>query len=888
MRTSQWVRAAEVFAEVVDLPQDQRPARIDSLCADDADLRAAVQRLLEQEARSDSAADIAMDIRAGMQQILSDWSQPVGLADGALLGNYRIIRTLGEGGMGQVYLAERDIDAGVQRVALKIPQHRPGPQFIERFRRERSILAGLGHPAIARLVDSGNLDDGRPFFAMEYVDGLPITDYCDRHRLGIGERLRLFLGALAAVQHAHENLVLHRDIKAANVLVGGDGHPRLLDFGIAKSVDAIADAVATQDGTRFFSLATAAPEQVSGGATGVTTDIYALGVLLYELVCGLPALDLKDMAPAQALQTITDRVPDTPATAVLAMAERDPERARLLATQRAHATALSLSRQCRGDLELILGRALRKSPRARYASADAFARDIQALLELRPIAQRHGDRWYRLGRFLRRHRAAVISLAAVLMFSGVYLGLAWRQAEALAVARDRAEARRAQAEQVTGFLVNLFRNADPTVARGSNPDAQQLLARGAASLQTELKDQPELRATLMSTLADIYLALNDFAKARQYAEQAVTIRNSMAEPDATAHRNSLEQLARVELAGAHYADALRLIDEALQGRALGLASDSFDLQLYALRASALDGNAQNKDALALYPQIEAEMRRRYGEHDAMTRSIQRRWSSSLAAAGRIDESRELAARAADSNTIDSFSNDPVAGRQAYDHAMVLRDAGDNDAAMSMAKEALRIYTIVYGEVHSETAAARNMIATIAQQQRQYDESARHFEQALAIVERLYPLNHPRRASAGFNVGLLHLFYRRDSAAALPYLQSAVDQGAVAMPDNHPNLAVFRLGLGQALRDRGDFTAARRELGAALRVFDELAAPRGRNQASAAGELACIELASGGDSAAASAKLEQSIAVLAREMAADHPKLARLEACRVRRASLTTQ
>jgi eukaryotic-like serine/threonine-protein kinase len=878
MRTSQWVRAAEAFAEIVELAPEQRHARLDVLCGEDAELRAAVQRLLDQEARSDSGTDLASGVSAGMQQALSDWSQSGQLIPGAQLGAYRVLRVLGEGGMGQVYLAERDIDSGVQRVALKIPQHRPGPQFIERFRRERSILAGLGHPAIARLVDSGTLGDGRPFFAMEYVDGLIITDYCDQHRFGIKQRLRLFISVLSAVQHAHENLVLHRDIKAANVLVGGDGLPRLLDFGIAKSVDAIADTAPTQDGARFFSMATAAPEQVSGGATGVATDIYALGVLLYELVCGLPALDISELAPSQALQAITDRIPDAPATALLALAQRDAERARRLAANRAQASALALSRQCRGDLELILARALRKSPRARYASVEAFARDLQALLELRPIAQRHGDRWHRIGRFVSRHRAATISLAAVLVFSGVYLWLAWHQAQALALARDRAEAGRAQAEQVTGFLVDLFRNADPTVARGSNPDAQQLLARGATSLQSELKDQPELRATLMSTLADIYLALNDFAHAREYAEQAMQIRDSIGRHEPQARRASLEQLTRVALAGARYEDALKLIDEALQGRALTGQSDDVDVQLHGLRASALNGNAQAEAALALYPQVEAELLRRFGPQDARTRSMQRRWSSALAAAGLSEQSAELARRAADGNVVSSYSNDPEAARQAYEQAMILRDAGDADAALEMAQEALRIRIVVFGEVHSETAAARNMLGTIAQLQERYDAAAGHFMDALAITEQLYPLNHPRRASANFNVGLLHLLYRVDSAAALPYLQSAVAQGAVAMPDDHPNLAIFRAALGQALRDLGDYPKARQQLQSALRTFVAVAAPRGRNQASVAGEIACIDLASGRAPIQAKAVLQRSIDVLTREMPAGHPKLVRLQSC----------
>lgn len=873
MRTTQWRRAADIFAELFDMPAAALAERMKAACGNDEDLLAAVQSLLEQERRPDEVVDLG----EGMAQALSDWSSAE-VQEGNSFGAYRVLRVLGTGGMGQVYLAERQIDGDVQRVALKVPQQRPGKQFIERFRRERSILAGLGHPAIARLVDSGTLSDGRPYFAMEYVDGIAITDYCDQHRLDLRQRLLLFLRVLPAVQHAHENLVLHRDIKAANVLVGNDGLPRLLDFGIAKSVDAFASHAPTLDGARFFSLASAAPEQVLGAATSVATDVYALGALLYELACGLTVLDLEGLAPGQALAAITERAPQPPDAAVLTLAANDAERAQALAACRATHSAAALARQLRGDLALILSCALRKTARTRYASVDAFARDIQALLDMRPIAQRHGDGLYRLGRFLRRHRVAVVSAAAVIAFSLVNLVLALRQADAVAQARDRAEAGRAQAEQVTAFLIDLFRNADPTVARGTTPDAKQMLARGASALQSQLGDQPGLRATLMATLADIYLALNDFPSARQHAEQARAIRAAAHLQDAAAERASLEQLTQVALAEARYTDALGFLDSALQGRTLTAVSDDTELRLFGLRASALSGNGDRQQALTIFTAVVAEASRRYGDNHPRTRALERSQSLTLFALGETERALALAHVAAGDDPVPTSSNDPDTFQQAFRQASVLRDEGDGVAAERIAREALRIATVVFGEWHTKTASAYTLLGTIAQVRLDYDAAAEDFARSRAIVEHLFPINHPRRASAAYNLGLLHLLYRRDTAAALPLLRSAVEQAAVSLPADHANLAIFRLALGQALHSQREYAEARALMADALHSLHAIDPEPGAKQASAAGEIACIDLYEGRAPDQARAALQEAIDLLRREQAAGAERLARLEAC----------
>ena len=297
-QVEEWKRAAQVFYAVVDLPPAERAERLALACVDDPRLRAAVEKLLAADERERGHTG------AGAVQLVADalqaWSGGGELAAGTEIGAYRCVRLLGSGGMGQVYLAERSIDGRTQQVALKLPQLRPGSEFLARFRRERAILVQLQHPAIARLIDAGELADGRPYLAMEYVDGVPITEYCRTRQLSLASRIRLVLGVLQALQHAHERLVLHRDIKSANILVDAGGQPRVLDFGIGKQLDDTPQI--TADSQRYFSLASAAPEQIRGEPNSAATDVYAVGVLLYQLLCGRSPLTLDEQNMHEALR----------------------------------------------------------------------------------------------------------------------------------------------------------------------------------------------------------------------------------------------------------------------------------------------------------------------------------------------------------------------------------------------------------------------------------------------------------------------------------------------------------------------------------------------------------------------------------------------------------
>lgn len=517
--TEFWRRARQLFLEASTLPLSERDAFLDTADAGE-DVVEAVRRLLR---RHDDGTDPQLAIApTDLAVVFVAALEQAGPHTVPMLGEFRIERVLGEGGMGRVYLAVRESGEVVQRVALKVvPLAAHQPRLIEQLRRERAILAGLEHPHIARLIDSGELPDGRPYFAMEYVDGVPLLRYCDEARLDLRARITLFLHVCEAVSYAHRRLVLHRDLKDSNILVDARGLPRLLDFGIAKSLQDT-QARDTTQGQNYFSLRAAAPEQIRGEATTVATDVYGLGCVLYELLSGSLPFDLTRDKGNALLQRILEQPPPLMSVAVTTIPTDTAAQQRSLGSSEALASAL------RGDLDAVVARTLRKAMAERYASVDHLVADLRNVLAQRPIAERASERWYRLRMLLRRHRltagvAAVLGLAVLTLAA-----LSIVQSLHVAAERDRAVAaletarlQRDHAQQVTDFLVNAFQAADRE-GLTKNLTAVKLLDNAAAALERDsTRMEPALRATLAQTLSHLFyllqrkpeaMRLGDFAR----------------------------------------------------------------------------------------------------------------------------------------------------------------------------------------------------------------------------------------------------------------------------------------------------------------------------------------------------------------------------------------
>jgi eukaryotic-like serine/threonine-protein kinase len=874
-----WLRAKALFGDVVTLPADERAGVLDARCGGDAQLRQFVETLL----RSNDALPTGRSesLQSGLGAVLDRavrqaWPR---IAPGRRFGAFAVVEEIGRGGMGIVYLAERHDGKVAQRVALKlVPPEVLHGEAAQRLARERRLLAALEHPHIARLIDAGEDASGIPYFAMEYVQGVSITAHCDQLALPLAERLRLFLQVCAAVQYAHANLIVHCDIKAGNILVSGGGLPKLLDFGIAHTLDA-ARTESEAGEARFLSPQTAAPEQFLGRPASVATDIYALGILLCELGGGQrPFADTQDRGELR--RRVLEDAPALPSQTATGESAR-----------RCGGLALpALRRHLAGDIDAIAARALAKSPQQRYASVEQLSADISRHLQHRPVEARAGQRGYRFARFLRRNALAVVFAGAVAGFVLVLAALlasfaasTARQNAQLAHERDQARQReqqaqfeRARAQQVTDFVIGLFKAATPREARSPGISARELLDRGSQKLRASLGDQPQLKAAMLSAVSETQLAMDNLDGAEQAAREAFALRGTLQPPAMPDLVDSLRQLAVVANRRGRFAEALALAD---QGQALALVkSPQTDIvPLLMARAAALGGLQLSKDRLAVLREVLARQQQTYGMHDPRALRAAKEVAGTLSNLGLVAEAEQLLLQHLPSEPAEGAADDPERAEVMISLATIARKKGDSARAETLGGEALAIYRRVYGDQSLETAEVLNAIAIIAHDRGDYARALALFEESTANIRALWP-DSPRISGAEYNMGMLLLRLQRP-ADARRHLQRAVELGERFFPPQHVNLANYRLVLGSALSDLRRYDQAEALLHQALAVFLAINAPRRIDISLARGELACMTLVRGrAGSTAARADLAAALEVMNRHVKPSSLQAARLRGC----------
>jgi eukaryotic-like serine/threonine-protein kinase len=474
-------------------------------CGEDVTLREQVVSLLL--ASSNDGGEFEQRYEAAVVNLLRGSDVPTG----AIIGRYRVQRLLGRGGMGAVYLAERADEQYQQTVALKLVSRSVLHEATSgRFRGERQILARLNHPNIARLLDGGHTDDGTPYFVMEYVEGLRIDLYGKEHSLSSAARLRLVQQVCSAVQYAHQNLIVHRDLKPSNILVTGDGTPKLLDFGIAKLLDpgtTGAPSEHTRARDRIMTPEHASPEQLRGEPVGTVSDVYSLGVLLYELLTGFKPYSDSGLSFAEIERAVCEKDPIAPSARVRALArESDPP------------AAPGFARKLAGDLDNIVLKAMQREPQRRYPSAAALSEDIANYLHRRPVQARPNTLSYRAGKYLRRNGLAVASAAGVAVLIGVLIAF---YTVRLATERDTALRERQTAAGVADFMVDVFRLANPSESQGNTVTVRQALDAAQTRIEHDLAQQPRLRLILMRNMAQAYSGLGLWTQARTLLERTI-------------------------------------------------------------------------------------------------------------------------------------------------------------------------------------------------------------------------------------------------------------------------------------------------------------------------------------------------------------------------------
>ncbi len=562
--SERWSQLSDLLDALFELDEQAQQAELGRVEQTDPELARQARAML----RADAAQGLLeRGIAAAVPEVMATLAAEPGAAltepvesAGMLIGRWRVVRELGRGGMGEVLLAERADGEFAQQAALKrLKRGMDSDEILRRFAQERRILAALEHPNIARLLDAGVAADGRPFFAMEYVEGEPITDYARRHALSVRERLQLMRQVCDTVAYAQSRLVVHRDLKPSNIMVDVRGEPRLLDFGIAKLLADSDAAALTETGARVLSPAYAAPEQMLGETVSTATDVYALGVLLYELLTGqLPHHRHGSVvdSSAEALARETTELPSTAlrqsdeATAERALGRRLPERMRF-------------AREMAGDIDRIVLAALRHEPARRYLSAGRMAEDLRLYLEGRPIHARADTAGYRLTKFLRRNRVGVLATALALSALLVGLGVALWQANVARENAVRAERESQRAGQVKNFMVTLFEASNPErFSQGTPMTALELVQHASQRVESELSDAPEAQAELRIAIGESLAALGEVSAGITLIEAGTQQLRGFADADSLLAKG-LHQLAMQYHASGRMDEAERAAQEAL-------------------------------------------------------------------------------------------------------------------------------------------------------------------------------------------------------------------------------------------------------------------------------------------------------------------------------------
>lgn len=833
---SRWQRIQSLFEETLDAPPAERATRLESACAGDADLRRSVESLL---ASDQSTSDPLQDaISEAAESLLIEHQDRL---VGTRVGHYRIVSILGHGGMSTVYRGERDDDQYRQVVAIKVLHHAAlHPRLRSRLHSERHILATLAHPSIARLIDSGDLEDGTPYLVMEHVDGEPIDAYCDSRTLFVRERIELFLKVCEAVQFAHRNLVVHRDIKGANILVSADGAPKLLDFGIAKLLapESLSHTVpVTRLQERILTPENAAPEQVLGRTITTATDIYALGVLLYQLLTGRSPYRLLSYSQLQLERAICMDDPMRPSQIVVAKLGSETEADRSRISDRRGLSPERLRARLAGDLDAIVAMAMRKEPDRRYPSVEALAEDLTRHLLGNPVKARQGDWRYNTAKFLRRHLLPVLAVGAAFLGLALIAGVTLWQNHRIELAREATAQERDRAQQVSAFLVDVFSEADPFKAQGHTATAQELLDRGAEKILSNATLQPEVRAQLLESIGLAYRRQGLSDRAIPLFEQAVAIRRAERPLDYRRTAAALANLARALTDGGNLASAEAYLQQALDMSRLVDTSPSVETADILVQFGQFELNAKSdqRRAAKLFTEALGIYRSTLGDRHlsvAVTLSglaTAAAWSDDYAAAERYER-----------QAIEIFQ--ATVSRNYPDHAValatlgyILTQRGQYREAESLLTEALRIERSVFGVASERVAQIESQFSLLYDRQDDESRAISAMQEAIRIESQARGPEH--FLTAYYLDGLAELYLKtRDLARAEETVRQALAIYAKTLPPQHLYVASARLTLGEILLSRGLPSAAESELRASLEINSAAAGPEKWRTARSAASL----------------------------------------------------
>lgn len=814
--SGRWLRISGHLDRILDTPTEDWPNGLDALRAEDPEIAADVAAMIDQHRRL--TAEGFLDSTPPMQPVETSLA-------GLAIGAYTLQSTIGYGGMGSVWKATRSDGRFEGEAALKLLNAAlVGRGGEERFKREGTILARLTHPNIARLIDAGVSTTGQPYLVLELIDGgRHIDAYCDDERLSVEERIRLFLDVQAAVSHAHANLVVHRDLKPSNVLVTTDGQVKLLDFSIAKLIEDHPDQPRlTREAGSALTPKYAAPEQVTNGPITTATDVYSLGVLLYELLSGRhPAGDAT--SPSEFIKAVADTEPARLSSAV-PISSAD---AALVAASRA-TTPERLRRALRGDLDTILAKALRKDPSQRYGSVSEFADDLRRFVDHQPISARRETLRYRAAKFSRRHwRGLTLGTAAAAMLIAT---VTFYTIE-LAAERDRARVEAEKASRVSELMTDLLLGVDPYRAPDlRQPSVANILAAGAERVSSDLRDQPQVQVELLNTIGRTYqrMGLND--KALPILERALEIGRRTFKSDDLHVAQSLNDIGVLQRAVGHYEAALPMLDEslAIRRRLLG-TYDNFVAVTLVEKARVLRDLGRSSDATA--PALEAlEIRKKiYGDEHRETAvskaDVARLWLER----GDLDRAEKLYREAYETTRRLLGEERPNTAANKASLATVLNAKGQSAEAERLYRESLETERRIFGANSPEAATRLNNLALIVESQGRFADANTMFDESLRILEPSLGAEHPQVLTVKLNAARVRIA-RGQIAGTEAIARHVLERRQQTLPASDWRIAQAQSVLAASLLAQKRVAEARPLMEAADQILKPVPGPQGREYA----------------------------------------------------------
>jgi eukaryotic-like serine/threonine-protein kinase len=807
-----WQTIKQIVGAALELEPAERPSFLERACPPDESLRAEIESLLAAYQSNALSNPLAF---ASLGNI-NEFPRAV--------GPYRLIRQLGVGGMGQVWLAEQSEPVRRQLAVKLIRTGMYDSSAVHRFQAERQSLALMEHPSIAKVFDAGATPQGQPYFAMEYVDGLPINQYCDDKRLGIRARLQLFLQVCDGVQHAHQKAIIHRDLKPSNILiveVDGKPTPRIIDFGLAKVVsDSVAnDTQVTQVGILLGTPGYMSPEQADPGLQDVDTraDVFSLGVILYELLTGYLPFDTsrwKSQGIEAVLRELRETDPQRPSARIgrNASGQEDASRARVRNT-----VVRQLAASLAGDLDSITLKALERNRERRYASAAEFAADLRRFLDDRPVMATPASAMYRWGKYLRRHRWAAAMVTIALLLVIVFVTNQSIQLRRIKRERDRAD-------RIAQFTTGIFTVADPGEARGNKITARELLDRAEHNIDVELKADPALQSQMLKVIAIVYQRLGLYSNAIRLFERVIDLNNKHLEPNDPETLSAAAYLAHCQAQAGQLQAADRTDRDLLPVVTEVLGKDHrTTLQVKSDLAWTLESEGHLSEGESLAREALAAQMRTLGEGDRDTLDTMRSLAWALTDDGHYAEAEQLDRKALAISRQALGLEDPKTLLFMESLATTLGEESRDAEAEQILRETLTVQQRVLGPDHQNVATTMNSLGIALQHQKQYADARKFYQGGLDIIIRTLGPENPGALLAKLNIATVE----EDTGnlkRAEEQLKEVLDVQLRTQGRFHQHVVLSLFDLGEVYREENRYADAIAEFQQAVEVSRKVFGP----------------------------------------------------------------